>query len=38
MLHNLMGHMVAQLVEALRYELEGYGFVSQWRQWNFSLT
>jgi hypothetical protein len=32
------GHAVAQLVEALRYKLEGRGFNSQWCQWNFSLT
>jgi hypothetical protein len=29
---------VAQLVEALRYELEGRGFQSRWCNWNFSLT
>jgi hypothetical protein len=29
---------VAQLVEALRYELEGRGFYSRWSHWNFSLT
>ena len=28
-----MGHVVAQLVEALRYKPEGRGF-----DWNFSLT
>jgi hypothetical protein len=28
---------VAQLVEALRYKLEGRGFNSQWRHWNFSF-
>jgi len=32
------GHPVAQLVEALRYNLEGRGFDSQWCHWNFSLT
>ena len=31
-------HAVAQLVEALRYKLEGRGFDSQWRHWIFSLT
>jgi hypothetical protein len=31
------GHAVAQLVEALRYKLEGHGFDSQWGYWNFSL-
>jgi hypothetical protein len=29
---------VAQLVEALNYKLEGRGFDSRWRHWNFSLT
>jgi len=33
-----LGHMVAQLVEALRYKPEGCGFNSQWCNWNFSLT
>jgi len=33
-----MGHVVAQLVEALRYKPEGRGFDSQWCHWNFSLT
>jgi hypothetical protein len=32
------GHMVVQLVKALRYKLKGHGFDSQWCQWNFSLT
>ena len=32
------GHTVAQLVEALRYKLEGRGFDSGWYHWNFSLT
>ena len=32
------GHMVAQLVEALRYKLEGCGFNSRWCHWNSSLT
>jgi len=31
------GHAVAQLVEALRYKLEGRGFDSRWCHWNFSL-
>jgi len=34
----LMGHAVAQLVQALRYKLEGRGFDSRWCHWNFSLT
>jgi len=33
-----MGHMVAQLVEAVCCKSEGRGFDSQWHQWNFSLT
>ena len=37
-LHNLGGHAVAQLVEALRYKSEGRGFDSRWCHWNFSLT
>ena len=32
------GHAVAQLVEALRYKLEGRGFDSRSCHWNFSLT
>ena len=32
------GHAVAQLVEALHYELKGSGFDSGWGYWNFSLT
>jgi len=30
-----MKHAVVQLVEALRYKLEGRGFDSQWCNWNF---
>jgi len=30
--------LVAQLVEALRYNPEGRGFYSRWCHWNFSLT
>jgi hypothetical protein len=30
--------LVAQLIEALRYKLEGRGFDSHWCHWNFSLT
>ena len=33
-----LGHVVAQLTEALRYKLEGQGFDSRWCHWNFSLT
>ena len=33
-----LGYAVAQLVEALRYKLEGRGFDSRWCHWNFSLT
>ena len=32
------GNAVAQLVEALRYKLEGCGFDSRWCHWIFSLT
>jgi len=35
---KIWGHAVAQLVEALRYKLEGRGFDSRWCHWNFSLT
>jgi len=31
-------HVVAQLVEALRYKPEGRGFDSRWCHWDFSLT
>jgi len=34
----VMGHVVAQLVEALRYKPEGRGFDSRWCHWIFSLT
>jgi hypothetical protein len=33
-----LGHMVAQVVQALCYKPEGCEFDSQWCQWNFSLT
>jgi len=33
-----MEYAVVQLVEALRYKLEGRGFESWWYHWNFSLT
>jgi len=33
-----LGHVVAQLVEALRYKPENRGFDSRWYQWTFSLT
>jgi hypothetical protein len=35
---NLLGHAVVQLVEALRYKLEGRGLDSRWCLQNFSLT
>jgi len=35
--HFCWGRAVAQLVEALRYKLEGRGFDSRWSHWNFSL-
>jgi hypothetical protein len=31
---NCQGHVVAQLVKALRYKPEGYGFDSRWFHWN----
>jgi len=34
----LVGHAVAQLVEALCYMPEVRGFISRWCHWNFSLT
>ena len=37
-LYMLSGHLVVQLVEALRYNPECRGFDSRWCQWNFSLT
>ena len=37
--YTIGGYVVAQLVEALRYESEGRGFDSRWcRLKNFSLT
>jgi hypothetical protein len=30
--------LVAQLVKALRYKLEGHWFDSRWCHWNFSFT
>jgi hypothetical protein len=33
-----IGWRAAQLVEALLYKPEGYGFDSRWCHWNFSLT
>jgi len=33
----ILGHMVAQLVEAQHYKPEGRGFDSRWCQWNFSF-
>ena len=32
------GHAVAQLVEAMRYKLEGRGFDPRWCHWNLSFT
>ena len=32
------GHAVAQLIEALRYKLEGRGFDSRRSHWKFSVT
>jgi hypothetical protein len=33
-----MGHVVAQLVEAMRYTPEDRGFDFRWCNWNFSMT
>jgi len=33
MAHRRWGHVVAQLVEALRYKPEGRGFDSRWCHW-----
>jgi hypothetical protein len=35
---SVLGTMVAQMVEALRYKPEGRGFDSLWLHWNSSLT
>ena len=35
---NIMRHIVAQLVDALRYKPERRGFDTLWCQWDFSLT
>jgi hypothetical protein len=32
---SILGHAVAQLVEALRYKPEGRGFDSRFCHWNF---
>lgn len=34
----IMGHVVVQLIRALRYKVEGLGFNSQWGHWDFLLT
>jgi hypothetical protein len=36
--YSSLGAAVAQLVEALRYTLNGRGFDSRWCHWNFSLA
>jgi len=36
--HNRVGHVVAQLTEALRYKPKGREFDSRWCHWKFSLT
>jgi hypothetical protein len=33
-----LAFVVAQLVQALRYKLEGRGFDCRWCDWNFSLS
>ena len=35
---KVRGHVVAQLVDELRYKTEGRGFDSRWCHWNFFLT
>jgi hypothetical protein len=35
---TLVGHAVAQLIEALHYKLEGRGFDFRWCHWFLSLT
>jgi hypothetical protein len=35
---HIVGHPVAQLVEALRYKPDGRGFSFRWCHWHFSLT
>ena len=35
---RIMGHALAQMVEALCYKLEGRGLDSRWCHWYFSLT
>ena len=38
-IYNILeGQAVTQLLEALRYKLEGRGFDFRWCHWNFSLT
>ena len=34
---RVLGHAMAQFVEALRYKPEGGGFDSRWCRWDFSL-
>jgi hypothetical protein len=36
--YKVKGHVVAQLVETLRYKTVGRGFDSRWCHWNFSLA
>jgi hypothetical protein len=31
----VVGYVVAQLIEALRYKVEGCSFDSQWGHWDF---
>jgi hypothetical protein len=38
LLSDPWGRAATQLVEALRYKLEGHGFDSRWCHRNFSLT
>ena len=38
LVYHVLAHVVAQLVEALRYRLDGHGFSAQWNHWNILLT
>ena len=38
MITKILGHAVAQMVKALRYNPEGRGFDFRWCHWDFSLT
>ena len=38
LIHYPVGHTVAKLVEALRYNPKGHGFDYWWGYWDFLLT